>query len=79
MNRERAEELYNRAMQVADNACISDDVEGGRAVRDLGDAFWAYWREVNSLALRIDAAVLDAQRTADAGYMLRYDRTCRPE
>ena len=79
MNRERAEELYNRAMKVADNACISDDVEGGRAVRDLGDAFWAYWREVNSLALRIDTAVLIARRTADADYTRRYDRTCRPE
>lgn len=79
MNRERAEELYNRAMAVADNACISDDVEGGRAVRDLGDAFWAYWREVNSLALRIDTAVLNARGTADEGYMQRYGRTCRPE
>ena len=79
MNRERAEELYNRAMKVADNACMSGDAEGGRAVRDLGDAFWAYWTEINSLALRIDTAVLDAQRTADAGYMLEYGRTCRPE
>ena len=77
MNRERAEELYNRAMQVADNACISDDVEGGRAVRDLGDAFWAYWTEVNSLALRIDTAVLNAWGTADESYTETYGRTCR--
>ena len=79
MNRERAEELYNRAMRVADNACISDDEEGGRAVRDLGDAFWAYWTEINSLALRIDTAVLSARGTADMEYVRRYGRTCRPE
>lgn len=77
MNRERAEELYNRAMAVADEACVSDNAEGGRAVRDLGDAFWAYWTEVNSLALRIDAAVLAARGTADIEYIQRYGRTCR--
>lgn len=74
-----ASDLYNRAMQVANEACASDNPEGGRAVRDLGDAFWVYWQATNNLPVNVDRLLATAREEADAQYIGWFGRTCRPE
>lgn len=79
MNREQADALYNRAMVAADEMVIDSKLEEARTIRDIADAFYAYWGAVDSMQGNISENLLSAQRCADAQYRERFGSTCRTD
>jgi len=79
MDEADASDLYSRTMKAADYAAESDCPEHARAIRDIGDAFWAYWQATNNLPANVDRLLATAREEADAQYIGWFGRTCRPE
>ena len=79
MDEADASDLYGRAMDAANNAMHSDCPEHARAIRDIGDAFWAYWQATNSLPANVERLLATSKQEADGQYIGWFGRTCRPE
>lgn len=79
MNEADASNLYSRAMNAADHAADSDCPEHARAIRDIGDAFWAYWQATNALPATVERLLATSREEADVQYIGWFERTCRPE
>jgi len=78
-NETDASSLYDRAMKAADHAADSDCPEHARAIRDIGDAFWAYWQATNTLSAIAERLLATSREKADVQYIGWFGRTCRPE